>query len=77
MQLPHPVSTMRARRLEDRIRELCAHAVIEQEPELSTVLARLRAALTEHSTRLRAKAMERLVSGEPKERRRAPIPPLR
>jgi uncharacterized coiled-coil protein SlyX len=68
---------MRARRLEDRIRELCAHAAVEQEPELNTILAELQSALHKHTERLRAKTLERLASGEPKERRQAPIPTLR
>jgi hypothetical protein len=68
---------MRARRLEDRIRELCAHAAVAQEPELNTILSELQSALRKHTEQLRAKALERLVSGEPKERRQSPIPTLR
>jgi hypothetical protein len=68
---------MRARRLEDRIRGLCAHAAVAQQPELNTILSELRSALRKHTERLRVKALERLVSGEPKERRQAPIPALR
>jgi hypothetical protein len=60
---------MRARRLEDHIRQLCAHAVIAQEPELSIVLLEFQSALRTHTERLRAKALERLVNGEMKERR--------
>lgn len=68
---------MRARRLEDRIRGLSARAVLAQRRELDTILPELRSALREHINRLRDKALQRLVNGEPIERRRAPIPTLR
>jgi len=46
------------RRLEDRIRELCAKAVKKQDPaELNKVLEELRAALREHTQRLRHSAV--------------------
>jgi hypothetical protein len=42
------------RRLEDRIRNLCAKAVVSEDtPELQEVLEQLRAALHEHNVRLR------------------------
>lgn len=62
---------MRARRLEDRIRELCAHVAMADTPELSPLLVKLQSALREHTERLRAKTLERLVCGEFKERRRS------
>jgi hypothetical protein len=46
------------RRLDDRIRELCAKAVKNQDPaELHKVLEQLRAALREHTQRLRYSAV--------------------
>ena len=63
---------MRARRLEDRIRGLCAHVIMASEPDLSTIIAELQTALHEHTQRLRAKTLDRLVEGEFKERRGPP-----
>jgi hypothetical protein len=48
------------RRLEDRIRELCALAVAAEDPELEIVLAQLQAALREHTERLRRMAAAKL-----------------
>jgi hypothetical protein len=43
-----------SQRLEDRIKELCAKAVVTPEsPELNTILKELQAALAEHARRLR------------------------
>jgi hypothetical protein len=50
------------RRLEDRIRELCALAVSAEEPELEIVLAELQAALREHTERLRRLAAAKLTT---------------
>jgi hypothetical protein len=60
------------RRLEDRIRELCAKTLIARGPELQPVLADLKSALHEHTERLRQSAVLKLVSAEnnsPPERR--------
>jgi len=47
------------RRLEDRIRDLCAKAVASQDsPELPEVFEQLRAALHEHSERLRKSTVD-------------------
>ena len=47
------------RRLEDRIRDLCANAVASQDsPELHEVFEQLRAALHEHIERLRKSSTE-------------------
>jgi len=47
------------RRLEDRIRNLCAKAVAsEDSPELQEVFEQLRAALHEHNERLRKSLTE-------------------
>ena len=63
---------MPSRRLEDRIRELCAKALNTQAAELDQVLIELRAGLREHNERFRRLAARRL-SGDPsgKERRSA------
>jgi len=52
------------RRLEDRIRELCAKALTAQESELHAILHALRSALREHNGRLRRLAAAKLVSIE-------------
>ena len=51
---------MRSRRLEDRIRELCARAVTTPEPELGEILAQLTLALQEHAKRMKQNAGEQL-----------------
>jgi hypothetical protein len=51
---------MRARRLEDRIRELCARALRAQDSELGSVLSALQSALREHNDRLRKLAAAKL-----------------
>jgi hypothetical protein len=56
----HSLSMLR--RLEDRIRELCAQAVSAEEPELEIVLAELQAALREHTERLRRLAAAKLTT---------------
>jgi hypothetical protein len=60
------------RRLEDRIRELCAKALITRGAELQVVLADLKSTLHEHTERLRQMAALKLISGQndsPPERR--------
>jgi len=52
------------RRLEDRIRELCAKALTAQESELDAIHSALRSALREHIERLRRLAAAKLVSLE-------------
>jgi hypothetical protein len=48
------------RRLDDRIRELCAQAVAtEDSSELDDILRELRASLQEHAKRLRESALSR------------------
>lgn len=51
---------MRARRLEDRIRDLCARAVSAQDSELEAILSALQSALREHNDRLRKLAAAKL-----------------
>jgi hypothetical protein len=48
------------RRLEDRIRELCAKAVAAQTEEADLVIQKLKAALHEHNQRLRKLAAREL-----------------
>lgn len=52
------------RRLEDRIRDLCADAVVAQEPELSSILPKLNAALHEHTERARNLVAARVANVE-------------
>jgi hypothetical protein len=50
-----------SRRLEDRIRELCAKAVAEDEPaDFSEIMQKLRESLREHANRLRELAARKL-----------------
>ena len=51
---------MPSRRLEDRIRELCAKAVAAKDGDLDPTLAELREALHEHNVRLRKLAAAKL-----------------
>ena len=63
---------MPGRRLEDRIRELCAKAATASEGETLQVLQELRRALHEHARHLRSMAAQRLTGakqGLEKERR--------
>jgi hypothetical protein len=60
------------RRLEDRIRELCAKALMAQDAEMDTIFVALQLALREHVARLRKLAATNLASAErnlPPERR--------
>ena len=43
---------MPARRLEDRIRQLCARAIVPKEPDAPPALGELRLAIQEHVLRL-------------------------
>jgi hypothetical protein len=52
---------MPSRRLEDRIHELCAKALIVRASELDVTLSALKAALHEHTERLRKLAARKLV----------------
>jgi hypothetical protein len=49
------------RRLEDRIRVLCARTVSAPEAELAPIIAELKAALHEHTQRLRKLAAAKLL----------------
>jgi formylmethanofuran dehydrogenase subunit E len=52
--LPCRTPRLMSQRLEDRIKELCAKAVVTPEsPELNAILKELQAALAEHARRLR------------------------
>ena len=52
--------------LNNRIRELCSHALNSDPPELGIILEELRAALHEHSEELRKLAAAKLVRSESK-----------
>jgi hypothetical protein len=54
-----------ASRLEDRIRELCAKAVMVNDPELSSVMSELRSAMREHIERIRILAIRQLARERP------------
>jgi hypothetical protein len=61
-QSPVFILSFMSRRLEDRIRELCARAVVTTDlNELDAILKQLRPALREHIELLRKLAAERLV----------------
>jgi hypothetical protein len=53
---------VRARRLEDRIRELCARGVTAQESELEPIFSALQLSLREHNDRLRKLAAAQLAA---------------
>src|SRR5258708_15160810 len=57
---------MRARRLEDAIRELCARAVAAQDSELDSIFSALQQALREHNDRLRKLAAAKLAAWRPR-----------
>jgi hypothetical protein len=53
---------MPSRRLEDRIRELCLKCVEAKDPaELESAVERLKAALHQHTSRLRELAVRKLI----------------
>jgi hypothetical protein len=62
-----------ARRLEDRIRELCAKVLQARDAEVNSTLSELRSAMQEHTQRLRNLAASKLLhaNGLNKERRSA------
>jgi hypothetical protein len=68
----HSLGNVPARRLEDRIRELCDKALTADASELEEVFSELRSSLHEHSERLRKIMVLKLSSkkdGHPPERR--------
>jgi hypothetical protein len=65
---------MPARRLEDRIRELCARVLIESEPELTVTARELQRAIREHVMRVGNLTVAATVARRPyliRERRRS------
>jgi hypothetical protein len=56
---------MSSRRLEDRIRELCARAVDESSPEWDTTVHQLQLAIQEHILRLANMTAAATVGGKP------------
>jgi len=64
---------MPARRLEDRIRELCARALYEKGPKWRATVQELQLAIQEHSLRLANATAAATIIGQPeliRERRR-------
>ena len=61
---------VRSRRLEDRIRDLCAKVAAAPQAELQTAITNLRAALREHALRIENKATKDLLKGPGKPDRR-------
>lgn len=56
---------MPARRLEDRIRELCARALYEQEPQWCATIHQLQLAIQEHALRISNASTGMVVTGKP------------
>lgn len=56
---------MAARRLEDRIRELCARVVYSVEPEWTETIGELQLAIVEHSRRVANLAATATVARQP------------
>lgn len=56
---------MPARRLEDRIRELCARALFEKDPEWSATIHQLQSAIQEHALRISNASTGTIVTGKP------------
>ena len=51
------LTSLRSRRLDDRIRELCAHAVAaDNSPHMKSILSELQSAIHQYTQRLRARA---------------------
>jgi hypothetical protein len=61
---------MPSRRLEDRIKELCARLLIEEEPKWTATAQELRSALQQHILRMNNLATAVLVAGKPTAERR-------
>jgi hypothetical protein len=64
---------MPARRLEDRIRELCGKALFQKDPDWSRTILELQAAIQQHSLRVANVTTAVTVAGQPqimRERRR-------
>ena len=60
----YEIAPMPARRLEDRIRELCARALFEREPEWRGTIHELQLAIHEHALRVSNAATGTVVSGQ-------------
>lgn len=60
-----PARDMPARRLEDRIRELCARALYTKEPEWSAVVHELQLAIQEHGLRVSNLTTAATLGGRP------------
>jgi len=60
-----PPTPMPARRLEDRIRELCARALYEKDPLWSITVRELQSAIQEHALRVTNLASAATIAGQP------------
>jgi len=56
---------MPSRRLEDRIRELCAKALYERDPQWSTTIRELQVAIQQHALRVGNANTGAVVTGKP------------
>lgn len=56
---------MPARRLEDRIRELCARALYEREPQWTATIVELQLAIQEHALRVTNANTGSVMTGKP------------
>jgi hypothetical protein len=61
-----------SRRLEDRIRELCAQAVVADDTTLPSVISELRSVMHEHIEGLRRMAVQQLAGKRHHEQTRRP-----
>ena len=65
MPLVTPRDRMSGRRLEDRIRELCARALYTREPEWGRIITELQLAIKEHELRVTNLTTAATVAGQP------------
>jgi hypothetical protein len=64
---------MSSRRLDDRIRELSAKAVIAEDSDLDAIFTRLQSSLQEHTKRLRKMAAEQFAGAAKKRKERRSV----
>jgi len=60
---------MSTRRLEDRVRDLCAKVIEAKDSDIDQTIKELRQALAEHNRRLRKMAAQKLTGAQQEERR--------
>jgi hypothetical protein len=64
---------MSSRRLDDRIRELSAKAIIAEDSDLDATFTRLQSSLQEHTKRLRKMAAEQFAGAAKKRKERRSV----